>query len=204
MPKSVGARTHPCLTPLLMGKGSEEEPSYWTVPFISSWKKVIILSSLGRGGHPILCRCMNRPDLLTRWNTLVRSIKAMYRGRLCSQHFSCSSLRENIMLIVDHSARNPHCASGYTRSASVSAVYSAWHGRRSCRKRWEGIFRDSYCNCFARPEAHFLPPSTVTRVCEGIQEGWYLCLLWWPLAESHHCLVLCRWLGSLWPYWATQ
>ena len=50
MPKSVGARTHPSLTPLLMGKGSEEEPSYRTVPFISLWKEVIILRSLGGGG----------------------------------------------------------------------------------------------------------------------------------------------------------
>ena len=124
MPKSVGARTHPCFTPLLTGKGSEEEPSYWTVPFISSWKEVIILRSFGGGGHPILCRSMNRPDLPTRSNALVRSIKAMYRGRLCSRHFSYSCLRENIMSVVDLSARNPHCASGYTRSASVCILFS--------------------------------------------------------------------------------
>ena len=50
MPKSVGARTHPCFTPLLIGKGSDEDPSYYTVPFMSSWKDVIILRSLGGGG----------------------------------------------------------------------------------------------------------------------------------------------------------
>ena len=53
MPKSVGARTDPRLTPLLMGKGSEEEPSYWTVPFISSWKEVIILRSLGGASYSV-------------------------------------------------------------------------------------------------------------------------------------------------------
>ena len=50
MPKSVEARTHPCFTPLLIGKGSDEDPSYCTVPFMSSWKDVIILRSLGGGG----------------------------------------------------------------------------------------------------------------------------------------------------------
>ena len=39
MPKSIGARTHPCLTPLLMGKGSEEV-----------YTKTIIHLSVGEGG----------------------------------------------------------------------------------------------------------------------------------------------------------
>ncbi|KAL8572201.1 hypothetical protein ACOMHN_049377 [Nucella lapillus] len=90
-----------------MGGGSEEGPSYWTVPFMSSWREEIVLRSLG--GHPIFCRGVNRPALLTRSNALVRSTKAMNRGRLCSRHFSCSCLRENIISIVDLSARNPHC-----------------------------------------------------------------------------------------------
>ena len=50
MPKSAGARPHPCFTPLLIGKGSDEDQSYCTVPFLSSWKDVIILRSLGGGG----------------------------------------------------------------------------------------------------------------------------------------------------------
>ena len=36
MLKSVGASTQPSFTPLLMGKGSEDEPSNWTVPCMSS------------------------------------------------------------------------------------------------------------------------------------------------------------------------
>ena len=122
MPKSVGARTQPCFTPLLIGKGSKEEPSYCTVPCIFSWNYVMILRSVGE--HPILCRSVNRPDLLTRSNALVKSMKAMYRGRLCSRHFSCNCLSEKIMSIVDLSALNPHCASGYTRSASSCSLFS--------------------------------------------------------------------------------
>ena len=50
---------------------------------------------------------------------LLRSTKAIYRGFLCSRHFSCSCLREKIMSIVDLPALNPHWASGYTLFASV-------------------------------------------------------------------------------------
>ena len=46
MRRSVGESTQPCFTSLLIGDGSEVEPSYWTV---SSWKT---LSSLGA------CRCI--------------------------------------------------------------------------------------------------------------------------------------------------
>ena len=46
MPKAVGASTQPCFTPLLIGKGSEVEPTYWTVPCMSSRRDVIILGSM--------------------------------------------------------------------------------------------------------------------------------------------------------------
>ena len=36
MLKSVGASMYPCFTSFLIGKGSEEEPSYWTVPCMPS------------------------------------------------------------------------------------------------------------------------------------------------------------------------
>ena len=71
------------------------------------------------GGHPILCRSVNRPDLLTRSNALVRCIKAMYRGRLCSRHFSCSCLGENISELETCTVLLG------TRALLVSAVYSA-------------------------------------------------------------------------------
>ena len=50
MPKRVGATTQPCFTPFLIGKGPEAEPSYWTVPCMSSWKDVIILRSFAWKG----------------------------------------------------------------------------------------------------------------------------------------------------------
>jgi len=37
MANNVGARTQPCLTPLLIGKVLDMEPSNWTLAFIFSW-----------------------------------------------------------------------------------------------------------------------------------------------------------------------
>ena len=51
MPKGVGASTQPCFTPLLIGKGSEVKPTYWTVPRMSSRRDVIILGSLVGATH---------------------------------------------------------------------------------------------------------------------------------------------------------
>ena len=127
MPKRVGASTQPCFTPFLSGKGPEAEPSYWTVPCISSWKDVIILRSLD--GHPILCRRVNRPFLLIRSKALVRSIKAIYSGFLYSRHFSCSCLSEKIMSIVDLPALNRAEPQG-TPFPLTSPTCSTPHGQR--------------------------------------------------------------------------
>ena len=50
IPKSVGARRQPCSKPLLMRKGSDQDASYMTVPFMPSWKETTKLRSLGGGG----------------------------------------------------------------------------------------------------------------------------------------------------------
>ena len=72
MPKSVEASAQPCFTQLLIWKGSEVEPM----------KVVIFFRSLGGGGrHPIVCRRVNRPFLMTRLKALVNSIKAIYLGQ---------------------------------------------------------------------------------------------------------------------------
>ena len=114
--------THPCFSPLLIGNGSQEEPSYWMIPYISSWKPVIILRSLE--GHPILRSRVTSPFLLTKSKALVRSINAMYNGPLCSRNFFSTCLSEKIMSIVDLLALSPHCASGYMRSASNCNLFS--------------------------------------------------------------------------------
>ena len=110
IPKSVGARTYPCLTPLRMSKGLEELPLNCTVPFMSVWKDSIMLCNFG--GQPIFGRIWKRSSLLTRSNAFVRSMKAIYRGICCSLHFSWSWRREKTMSIVDLPARKPHCDSG--------------------------------------------------------------------------------------------
>ncbi|XP_067023937.1 scavenger receptor cysteine-rich domain-containing group B protein-like [Acropora muricata] len=73
MPNNVGESSHPCFTPPLMGKASDDEPSNWMMPFMPVWKDWIKLRSLG--GHPILARTLKRPSQLTRSNALVRAIK---------------------------------------------------------------------------------------------------------------------------------
>ncbi|KAH3835001.1 hypothetical protein DPMN_108334 [Dreissena polymorpha] len=55
----AGASTQPCLTPLLMGNGSEDDPSKTTVPFMSSWKDTTMLRKCG--GQPIFSKRRNSP-----------------------------------------------------------------------------------------------------------------------------------------------
>ena len=64
IPNKVGARTHPYFTLLHMLKAADVELLKTTVPFMSSWKDMMMLRSLG--GHPILGRILKRPSLLTR------------------------------------------------------------------------------------------------------------------------------------------
>ena len=78
MSKNVDGSTRPCFTPLLIGKGSEVEPSYWTVSCMSSWKDNIILRSLG--GHPILCKRVNNPFQLIRFEGLTQVDKGNIKG----------------------------------------------------------------------------------------------------------------------------
>ena len=70
--RKIGVERKTCrrVWKLLIGKGSEVERT----------KDVIILRSL-RGGHPIVCRRVNRPFLMTRLKALVRSINAIYLGQ---------------------------------------------------------------------------------------------------------------------------
>ena len=63
IPKSVGARTHPCLTLLRMLKGLEELPLNCTVPFMFVWKDSVMLSN--SGGQVNFGRIWRRPSLLT-------------------------------------------------------------------------------------------------------------------------------------------
>ena len=108
IPNRVGARTHPCLTPFLMGKVLECEPLYWMVACISSWKAWV---SFRIGGQPITSSTQYSPDELTVSKAFVRSTKAMRSGLCCSWHFSCTCFKAN-MSTVDLLAQKPHWLSG--------------------------------------------------------------------------------------------
>ena len=123
MLKSVGARIHPCFTPLLIWNWSEGDLLHWTVPVVrwpSSWAwGDIWFWAVGWRG----------PGWLTTSNALVRSMRVRNKGHLCSQHLSYSCVRENTMLIVDRFAWNTHWVSGYTLSAS------SWRWRSTPRAK---------------------------------------------------------------------
>ena len=60
------------------------------------------------GGHPIFNNIANSPSLLTRSKALVRSMKALYKRRFRSLHFSCSCRTEKIISVVERLDLNPH------------------------------------------------------------------------------------------------
>ena len=110
IPNSVGARTHPCFTPLVILKGWDEVQLKLIVLWVFSWKEDIMLRSVG--GHPIFFRNLSNPSLLTKSKALVKSMKGMYGGLCCSLHFSYSCFRETTMSIVGLLALKPHCDLG--------------------------------------------------------------------------------------------
>ena len=70
---SVGARTHPCLTPLVTGNSSSSLP-LTNLAFMPLWKHLIILTTLG--GIPI-GSMLHSPGRDTVSNALVRSTKTI-------------------------------------------------------------------------------------------------------------------------------
>ena len=104
-------------TPLLIVNDSETLPSYLTVAFMLMWKDFTMLKMLG--GQPIFYNIANSNSLLIRSKTLVKSMKAIYKGTVCSLHLSCSCRREKIMSVMKRSDLNHHCDSGYTLTANV-------------------------------------------------------------------------------------
>lgn len=88
------------------------------------------------GGQPILSRTWNRPSLLTRSNAFVRSMKARFRGFLCSLNLSCSCLPANTMSMVDLPDLNLHCDSGYTLSVRVWSRFRMTRAKQRQRSWW--------------------------------------------------------------------
>ena len=59
-----------------------------------------------------------KPDL-DKNKSFVRSMQAVYKGRFCSMHFSCSC-RTKKLSVVERWDLNPHFDSGYSLSANFS------------------------------------------------------------------------------------
>ena len=118
--KRVGARTQPCFTPFVTGKGSDTTPSWITLAIIESWNERTIPMKLG--GQPSLAKMDHRPDRLTVSKALVRSMNSMYRSWCCSTHFSCSCLTAEIISMVPLFFLNPHWLSKTTLSTKCSII----------------------------------------------------------------------------------
>ena len=71
----VGARTKPCLTPLVTGNASEESPLSSTWASMPSWNWRTIVIDLS--GQPILLIIFHKPSRLTVSNALVKSTNVM-------------------------------------------------------------------------------------------------------------------------------
>ena len=86
-PKSIAARTQPCLTLLRMSNGSEELPLNYIVPFMSSWKDSTMVCRLCL--QPFIGITLMRPSLLTRsnahWDNLNESVSPDQVKRLFSE-----------------------------------------------------------------------------------------------------------------------
>jgi len=96
-------------------------------------------------------------------------MNARYRGRLCSRHFSCNCPRENTISVVERLVRNPHCDSGYTRSASAS-------------RRFRTTLAKAFPTILSRDSAIVVAVATVARVLVFASR-----MSWGIVPSSQHC-----------------
>ena len=107
----VGARTHPCLTPLVTGNASEPEPSSRTLAIMPSWNCLTTEMKIFR--HPNLTMIFHSPSLLTESKRLlVKSTKPVQRSWCYFMHFHWSWLPAKIISVAPWPWRNPHWFSG--------------------------------------------------------------------------------------------
>lgn len=106
----LGARTHPCLTSLAMGKLSDSEPLCLTCPNWPSWGWRRMVNILG--GKPRCARIFHNPSLLTVSKALVRSMESAF----CFLYFSwirlSVSARRSYLWYLSVLARN-HAHTGF-------------------------------------------------------------------------------------------
>jgi len=115
--KQVGARTHSCLRPPVIGKGSERMLWWQTLPTMPSWRaRIRVMKS---SGHPRRASIAHMAGRGTLSNAFLRSQKMIVSGCYCSWLFSWSCRTRTIMSTVPRDGLKPHCDSGSTSSASV-------------------------------------------------------------------------------------
>ena len=100
MENNVGARMHPCLTPLEMGKLCDRDPLCFTWPHWPSWSSWRMMRNFGV--QPRRASIFHSLTRLTVSKALVRSMKTAYRPMFCSLHFSCICLSTKTMSIAIH------------------------------------------------------------------------------------------------------
>ena len=92
--KSVGASTHPCLTPLLIEKFSDTEPLLATLAYIPVWSASIRLINFSV--QPYFLGTCQSPCHDTVSKALPKSMKTTESGMFCSIHFSWAYLKQKI------------------------------------------------------------------------------------------------------------
>ena len=112
MENSVGASTHPCLTPFVTLNDSDTSPPTLTFAIIPVCSASIIVVNFS--GHPYFLSSCHSPVLPTVSIALLKSTNTMYSGRSYSMHFSCSCRRQNIISTVLRLPLKPHSVSGTT------------------------------------------------------------------------------------------
>ena len=120
MEKSMGASTHPCLTPFVRLHDSETSPPTLIFAIIPVCRASIIVVNLS--GQPYFLSSCHSPVLPTVSNALLKSTNTMYSGRSCSIYFSCSCQKQNIISTVLRLPLMPHCVSGTT--SGIMCVYN--------------------------------------------------------------------------------
>ena len=218
MPKSVGARTQPCFTPLLTGKASQVAPLKHTVMCMLSWNDVTTASRcffFGGGGGSRSSGGVWR--VRSCWPSQRPSLNRWRWGREASAAFG-TSLEVGAGRIPCPPLTGRHGSHTGTlgrRGRRGFAGELRRRVRRPSQRCWEGRSLSSYCNRFCRPcfctgwrwlrracpERCILPPSIGRAVSAGAQakqvphsSG--------PQLGCCHCLETFRWRGCCWLCWA--
>ena len=133
MLNSVEASTQPCLAPFVIGNGSENSPSFWTLASIQSWS--CRTTAMNLAGQPKLCH--NFPKSLTTDN--VKCFGKVDKGHIeshilflafllklpcCENHVNCSLSFLNPQWLSGRSPDCPRCSFSWF-SRTLARIFPA-------------------------------------------------------------------------------